>query len=176
MTTHPTSTPGAATASTGRAADMEDRLAKLAEAGPDAINDRLTELDREWGVGRLTKVTAGAVVLGGLALVVAAGPWFAIVPALGALVMLQYVFTNRSLLGGLFTAMGFRSGCLIEREKTALKVLRGDFRTIPTVHDIEDPDAIARLEGEGGIVVEPDTAKVAPKAAVKEVVEATALT
>ena len=174
MIAHPTLNPTADTP--GRAADMESRLAQLAEAGPDAITDRLAELDREWGTGRLTKITAGAVVLLGLVLVVYGGPWLAVVPAAGALVLLQYVFTNRSVLGGAFSAMGFRSGCLIEREKTALKVLRGDFRAIPTVHDIEDKDAIARLEGEGGIVVEPDAAKVDPKAAVKVVVEATTLT
>lgn len=175
MIAHPTLNHSAVNDTPCRTAEMEQRLARLAEAGPAAITERIAELESEWGAGRLTKVTAGVIVLAGLVLVVYGGPWFAIVPALGALVMLQYVFTNQSVFGGLFSAMGFRSGCLIEREKTALKVLRGDFRTIPTVHDIEDKDAIARLEGEGGIVVEPDYAKVDPKVAVKEVVEATTL-
>ena len=42
-----------------------------------------------------------------------------------------------------------------------------------TVHDMDSGDDISRLEGEGGIVAEPDGGKVDPKAAVAEVIEAT---
>ena len=51
--------------------------------------------------------------------------------------------------------MGFRSGSEIDHERLALKVLRGDFRHLPTVQESENKDDIARLEGEGGIALDP---------------------
>ena len=36
-------------------ADLEKRLAGLADAGPQAIADRIAQLDREWSAGRATK-------------------------------------------------------------------------------------------------------------------------
>ncbi len=158
---------------TARTVAIEDRLARLAECGPAAINERIAEIDSEWSAGRMTKSTAGIVILVGVGLTVAFGPWFGLIPAIGGLALMQYLFSRQSWLSDGFESAGYRPGCEIEREKTALKVLRGDFQTIPTVHDIEDRDAIARLEGEGGIVTESDTAKVAPREAVKEVLQAT---
>ena len=37
--------------------DLEQRLACLADGGPQAIEDRLAELDREWTAGRATKAS-----------------------------------------------------------------------------------------------------------------------
>ena len=63
----------------------------------------------------------------------------------------------------------------IEEEKFALKTLRGDFRHLPTVHDLEAKEEISRLEGEGGPALDDDVLppKVDPKDAVKEVLQAT---
>jgi hypothetical protein len=44
---------------------------------------------------------------------------------------------------------------------------------VPTVLDTEKREEIARLEGEGGIVVEPETAKIDPIEAAKSAIEAT---
>ena len=86
--------------------------------------------------------------------------------------LLQYLFSRTSWLGKVFQEMGFRTGSDIDQEKMALKVLRGDFRSLPTVHDIEKRDDISRLEGEGGIAVDPDESKVDPAEAAKSAVEA----
>ncbi|HJZ59902.1 MAG TPA: hypothetical protein VKE74_33480 [Gemmataceae bacterium] len=153
---------------------LEQRLACLADAGPDAINERLTELEWEWTSGRMAKVAAAVVVLAGTVLVALTGSWWwMILTAAGGLLMLQYSFSKTSWLAGMFREMGYRTGAEVEQEKFALRTLRGDFRHLPTVHDIEAHDDIARLEGEGGIVVETEAHKVDPKEAVKEVIEAT---
>ena len=65
-----------------------------------------------------------------------------------------------------------RTGYEVDQEKVALRVLRGDFRELPTVHAIESREDIARLEGEGGISVDPDEAKVDPVEAAKTVLDA----
>lgn len=152
---------------------LEHRLLGVIDAGPEGINARLEQLDREWTRGRVTKVAAGVLILGGLVLTYFFGwPWLAL-PAVGAIFLLQYLFARGSLLGGLLGGFGFRSGAQIEQEKLALRMLRGDFQHLPSLHQVEDREAISRLEGEGGIIVEVEVAKVPAEEAVKEVVNAT---
>jgi len=148
-------------------AALEQRLACLADAGPQAIQDRLDQLDREWTAGRATKATLGVMLVVGFALTALLDPWFLILPTIGGFIMLQYLFSRTSWLGKTFREMGFRSGFEVDQEKTALKVLRGDFQHLPTMFDIESREDISRLEGEGGIAVEPDTSKVNPLDAAK---------
>ena len=48
---------------------LEQRLACLADAGRQAITERLEDIEREWSAGRMTKATIGVVVVSlGLAL------------------------------------------------------------------------------------------------------------
>jgi hypothetical protein len=151
---------------------LEERLACLADAGPQAIADRLNQIDTEWSAGRMTKAAIGVLIVAGLALTALAGPWWLVLPAVGGVFLLQYLYTNRSWLGATFKEMGFRSGSEIEQEKLALKALRGDFRHLPTIHEIENKHDIARLEGEGGIALDPEEAKPDTREVVKEVIEA----
>ena len=39
--------------------NLEERLTCIADAGPQAIADRLTDLDHEWTAGRITKAVIG---------------------------------------------------------------------------------------------------------------------
>jgi len=113
------------------------------------------------------------VVIAGLALAALTGTsWWLILPAIGGLLLLQYLFTRSSWLGATFREMGLRSGADIDQEKFALKALRGDFRDLPTIHEIENKDDIMRLEGEGGISLDPEEAKVDAKAVVRNALEA----
>jgi len=151
---------------------LETRLACLADAGPQAISDRLDQLEREWSAGRMTKATLGVLIVAGLALTAVSNPWWLILPAVGAFFLLQYLFSRTSWLGATFQEMGFRSGAEIDQEKFALRALRGDFKSLPTVHEIESKDDISRLEGEGGIAVDPEESKQDVRDVVKEVLQA----
>jgi hypothetical protein len=151
---------------------LEMRLACLADAGPQAITDRLNELEREWSAGRVTKAALGLMIIAGLVPAVVLSPWWLVLPALGGLFLAQYLFTRSSLLGAFFRAVGFRSGADIDQEKFALKVLRGDFRQLPTCHEIENKEDISRLEGEGGIALDPEEAKPDAWEVVREVIVA----
>jgi hypothetical protein len=153
---------------------LEQRLACLADAGRQAITDRLEEIEREWSAGRATKATIGVIVVAGLALAgLTSNSWWLILPAVGGLLLLQYLFTRSSWLGATFREMGFRSGAEIDHEKFTLKALRGDFRDLPSIHEIENKDDIMRLEGEGGISLDPEEAKVDAKVVVRDALEAT---
>ncbi|MDY3553105.1 hypothetical protein R5W24_002196 [Gemmata sp. JC717] len=152
--------------------NLEQRLACLADAGPQAITDRIAQLDREWSAGRATKVLIGLMIVTGFALTALLNPWWLILPALGGVFLLQYLFGRSSWLGATFREMGFRSGQDIDQERFALRALRGDFKNLPTVHEIESKDDISRLEGEGGIALDPEESKTDARDAVKVVMQA----
>ncbi len=153
--------------------NLQNRVACLVEAGPQANDNRLVELDREWTAGRMTKAVIGVMLVTGFALTALTNPWWLILPAAGGVFLLQYLFTRSSWLGKMFHEMGYRTGFEVDQEKMALKVIRGDFRHLPTLLDIENKEDISRLEGEGGIVLEPEESKVAPIEAAKVALEAT---
>jgi len=129
---------------------LECRLKKAIDSGTVAIDERIEELHTEWTAGRAAKVTTGMLVVAGLILSLTLSLWWLILPILGGALLFQYAFSKTSLVSDIFRHMGFRSGGEIEEELIALRVLRGDFATLPTVHTIEDRDAVSRMEGEGG--------------------------
>jgi len=150
---------------------LESRLRKVIDAGPAAIDERLEELDSEWTAGRISKATAGVMVVGGLVLSLTISLWWLVLPIVGGAILLQYLFGRTSLVGELFHAIGFRRGADIEQEKFALRALRGDFTHLPTMQTIEDRDALSRMEGEGGPAIEDAHEKHDADKAVKVLVE-----
>ena len=161
------------TTNSARMHQLEESLASVVEAGHDAIETRLRHLDGEWSSGRMVKATAGVLILGGVGLSFFVSPWFVIVPVVGGLMLAQNLYSCKSWLGNLFAGMGFRTSSEIDHERMALKAIRGDFRHLPTIHEIEDRDAISRFEDEGGPAYEPAMPRVAPLEAAREVVAAT---
>lgn len=140
--------------------ELPDRLAKIASNGPTAIDQRLDELESEWTAGRAVKATTGVCLIAGVALAALVNPWWLILPMVAGAALIHYMFYRRSWLAQIFTQMGLRSGTEIENERIALRVLRGDFQQLPTVFEVEDRDAICRMEGEGGMSVSPECEKI----------------
>jgi len=155
-----------------RSKDLEGRLTSLANGGPHAIGVRLQELDREWSAGRAAKGILAVCILVGTILTLTVNWWWVVLPVVSGLLLLQYMFDDTSVPVQLMRRLGLRTRAEIEQEKLALRALRGDFRTLPTLYDIEDEEDISRLEGEGGIVIEAEERKVDCRMAVKEVLEA----
>lgn len=153
---------------------LRERISAIAVDGPAAVDRRLAELNGEWTTGRLVKAASGAMLLAGLlparrsigkvgmGLMLAAGATLA-----------QYWICQRSWLADLFGRCGARSGTEIEDERIALRVLRGDFRDLPTLNHIEDDDAMSRMADEGGPAYDPDDDKVDPKRAAELIVQQT---
>jgi hypothetical protein len=134
---------------------LEERMALMAAAGTDAINDRIAVLEREWSCGRMVKVALGVAIIAGFALATFNAYWL-LLPLVAGAFLLQYLFFPQSILTDLFQAMGFRCGSTIDEERLMLRALRGDFRHLPTVHEVTDLDAVSRMEDEGGPAYEPD--------------------
>ncbi len=141
--------PAAQTARTTSAEDLHDRLVKILDGGPGAIDDRLREID-EASANATQPTMTSAIIAGGEKILV-------------------------KLFGARFApkSVGPADPLDLEREKIALRALRGDFQALPTVHQIEDRHALLRMEGEGGIAVEHDESKHDTVAAVEAVLLAT---
>lgn len=138
-----------------------DRLARIAEQGPEAVNRRLAELNAEWTVGRWVKVICGLSLIAGLVLSFTLSPWWLLLVGVGGLTLGQYLFFRRSIMGALLTAAGVRPGTVIDEERVALRVLRGDFKCLPTIGEIHDRDSISRMVDEGGPAMDDDDDKMA---------------
>lgn len=118
----------------------EDRLRGYAASSREEITARIKELEKEWSIERLIESEAPMMALTGLGLGAAVSRKFLVLPA--------FVFGMVALHGiqgwypmiPLFRRMGFRSRKEIDREKFAMKALRGDFR------DVQSDDESERVE------------------------------
>lgn len=146
-------------------------VANVVYAGPDAVNHRLAELEHEWTVGRVSKVAGGIGIIVGMGLAVVFHIAWIILPITIGFLQLQHALTPHSLLGWALHAVGIRSGKEVEHERITLKALRGDFRNLPVAVDKADMEAMARLEGEGGIFDEPVAPAIENRAAAHKVLE-----
>jgi hypothetical protein len=110
----------------------EERVARIAAAGPAAVERRLAELDREWDVERTLEANAATAVLVGVTLGATVDRKFFFFPAVVAGFLLQHAVQGWCPPLPVFRRLGFRTQTEIEEERYALKALRGDFRNLPT--------------------------------------------
>lgn len=103
------------------------RLSEFADAGPERIGSRLDELDREWDTDRAIELEAAAMGLLGLALGTFVRPALLAAPAAVGAAVFLHAITGWYPLLPVFRRMGIRTAREIQRERYALKALRGDF-------------------------------------------------
>ena len=113
---------------------MEDRIRGYAAGGDRTeISTRIEELEQEWSIERLIETEASLMGLSGLSLGAFVNRKFLAIPAfVGAMVLLHGV-QGWYLMLPLFRRLAFRSREEIDREKFAMKVLRGDFDGVDIV-------------------------------------------
>jgi hypothetical protein len=111
-------------------ARMEERIRFYATQPPEVISRRIEELDLEWDIERLLATNASAVALSGLVLgVVVSRKWLILTAGvLGFL--LQHTVQGWCPPVPALRRLGIRTRGEIDREKYALKLIRGDFQSI----------------------------------------------
>lgn len=114
--------------------ETEERVARCAAAGREAIDRRLTELDHEWDIERTLEANAAALAATGSALALLSDRRFALVPLVVGSFLLQHAVQGWCPPVPVFRRLGFRTQPEIDYERYALKALRGDFRNLPTSH------------------------------------------
>jgi hypothetical protein len=103
-------------------------VALHAAAGGEAVDRRLEELDREWDVERLIEAEAPVTILAGLLLARVAGRAWLALPLFASTMLLVHALHGWYPLLPLLRRMGIRTAAEINRERYALRAVRGDFR------------------------------------------------
>jgi len=109
--------------------EMLETLAHYA-ARLDDIEARLSELDKEWDIERALEANAATLgLVGALLAVTHDRRWVALPMVVGAF-LLQHAIRGWCPPLPVLRRLGFRTQVEIERERMALKALRGDFRAL----------------------------------------------
>lgn len=103
------------------------------------IAARLVELDREWDVAGVLEFNLSLVALAGIALATLVHPYWIALVAVVVLCMLQHALRGWCPAVPVLLRLGYRTRAEIDREKYALKAMRGDFEAVPA-----SPDRAAR--------------------------------
>ena len=112
-----------------RAIDREirDEVAKYANTSAEAIEARIDALEREWDVERLLELNASTLAMLGLALGVTHNRKWLIVPGVVLPFLFQHAVQGWCPPLPVLRRLGIRTREEIDREKYALKAMRGDF-------------------------------------------------
>jgi len=105
-------------------------LARYDAASQSEIDQRLRELDEEWDIERALEANAATVSLIGLGLGALVNRKFYALPAVVAGFLLQHAVQGYCPPMTVLRRRGFRTPQEIERERYALKALRGDFNSL----------------------------------------------
>jgi hypothetical protein len=103
-----------------------DRSIEHHAAHPEDIPGRLRELEAEWDVERVLEANASALVLVGLALAASVDRRWAALSAGVAAFLFQHALQGWCPPLPVLRRLGFRTVHEIERERTALRILRGE--------------------------------------------------
>lgn len=117
-------------------ADSQACLDALAGADREAVSRHIESLDREWDVERYLQMNASIVSLTGIVLGAAVHKRFLILPAAVFGFFFQHGVQGWCPPLPVFRRLGVRTRKEINREKYALKALRGDFDTM------REPDTV----------------------------------
>lgn len=109
---------------------IKENIALYSSLDADAITMRINELDREWDIERALEVNMSSVALTGIALTVFHHRRWLILPSIVLGFFMQHAIQGWCPPLPLLRRLGFRTRKEIDREKYALKILRGDFREI----------------------------------------------
>jgi hypothetical protein len=130
--------------------ETEARVRYLAIKGNVEINRRLLELDKEWDIERVIQLNAGSVALAGIALASVHNKKWLIMSALVTSFLVQHSVQGWCPPVPLFRSFGIRTKSEIERERIALKAVRGDFKEAAVEKDgLKRADKVIKAIGEG---------------------------
>ena len=106
----------------------------------EKITQRIHDLEREWDMERLLETNASALAFTGLVLGVIRNSKWLFLPGIVLPFLLQHAVQGWCPPVPLFRRLGVRTREEIEREKFALKALRGDFEEIDSLRRGEEAE------------------------------------
>ena len=106
---------------------LRQRIMAYADADHATISRRIDELDREWDMERTLEANAATLALTGTLLGAIASKKFLVLPIVVTSFLLQHAIQGWCPPVPIFRRFGVRTRQEIEKERYALKLLRGDF-------------------------------------------------
>ncbi|MGE5450711.1 MAG: hypothetical protein ACM3VZ_02555 [Acidobacteriota bacterium] len=106
-------------------------IARHEGLGAEELNQRLREMDQEWDVERVLQTNASTLALVGLALGASVNRRFLLLPTAVFAFLTQHALQGWCPPIPVIRRLGVRTMREIERERYALKALRGDFDNVP---------------------------------------------
>lgn len=108
--------------------EIRDNLKTYSGSDYEAIDDRISELEKEWDIERTLELNAASLALTGTVLgLVVDKRWLALPIIVGSF-LVQHAIQGWCPPLPILRRLGFRTRAEIDKEKFALKALRGDFR------------------------------------------------
>lgn len=115
--------------------DTQQCLEALAEGPTSAINSHIDQLNREWDMERYLQMNASVLALAGVVLGATRSKKWLALPGIVFTFFLQHGIQGWCPPLPVFRRMGVRTRKEIDREKYALKALRGDFEKVSKEED-----------------------------------------
>ena len=109
---------------------IADSVAYYSAKSKDEIRNRIDELEREWDMERWLETNASALAFTGLLLGVTRSKKWLLLPAIVLPFLFQHAVQGWCPPVPIFRRWGVRTRGEIDREKYALKALRGDFENV----------------------------------------------
>lgn len=107
--------------------EAQRRIEKYADSRVSVLTRRIEELDREWDIERVLELNASTLAFSGLVLSVTHDRKWLLLPGLVLPFLFQHAVQGWCPPLPILRRLGVRSRKEIDREKYALKALRGDF-------------------------------------------------
>lgn len=125
--------------------DIRSSINHHVDANRETLTRRIEELEREWDIERILEANAASFSLAGLALSqIHSRRWLWLSTGVAGF-LLQHALQGWCPPVSVFRRLGVRTRREIDREKYALKALRGDFRSISEIHSAwGDADKISQ--------------------------------
>ena len=101
----------------------------------DEIEARLDELDHEWDIERAIEANASSLAFVGLVLGTTVSRRWLLLPALVTAFLFQHAIQGWCPPVPVLRRLGFRTVSEIDRERYALKAMRGDFADVRDARD-----------------------------------------
>jgi hypothetical protein len=118
--------------------EIDARVREYAKKSSQEITRRIGELDREWDIERVLETNASVLAFTGLLLGVTQNRKWLILPGLVLPFLFQHAVQGWCPPLPILREMGVRTRQEIDREKYALKILRGDFHIAELIPNSEE--------------------------------------
>lgn len=116
----------------------EKNIREYSHKGKAKISERLEQLDKEWDIERILELNASALALTGVGLALKVHRNWIWLSVITMTFLAHHAIQGWCPPVPLLRKMGYRTRDEINKEKTALKALKGDYKKATSAEDLLD--------------------------------------